>query len=209
MSKLILVRHGETEKNTQGLLHDSFDQEVLNSKGRQQIRVTAKHLTSFNLDLIFSSKESRAVESSLILSKELVIPFQEIEGLHERNWGKLSGKPWSDIKRILDPMGLDERYAYLPPGGESWQRFERRLNQAVKHLVSNSSDKSIVVVTHGGAIRALMPFLLSVPKEESFKYDPDNASVTIFNVISPNQYENVVVNSTSHLPDKLKTVRVN
>lgn len=199
MSKLILVRHGETEKNTQGLLHDSFDQEVLNSKGRQQIKSTAKYLASLTPDLIFSSKERRAVESGEILSKELIIPFQEIEDLHERNWGKLSGKPWSDIKKILDPMGLAERYTYIPPEGESWQKFEQRLIQAIKNLVSSHLNKNIVVVTHGGAIRALMPFLLNVPKEESFKYDPDNASATIFEVVSPSQYKSVIINSTSHL----------
>jgi broad specificity phosphatase PhoE len=207
MSKLIFVRHGETEKNSKGLLHDSFDEEVLNLKGRRQIKAIAKYLKSFDPDLIFSSKEKRAIESGKILSKELAITAKEVEGLQERNWGKLSGKPWSDIKMILDPMNLEERYTYTSTNGESWQEFEQRLIKAIKSLINSYPNKNIVVITHGGAIRALMPFLLNVPKEESLKYDFDNASVTVFEVISPNKYKNIVINSTDNLPGELKSIK--
>ena len=54
------------------------------------------------------------------------------------------------------------------------------------------------MVTHGGAIRALLPFLLDVPKEESFKYDPENASITIFDY-SDNNFTKVMINDASHL----------
>jgi len=43
-----------------------------------------------------------------------------------------------------------------------------------------------------------MPFLLDVSKEESFSYDPDNASMTIFD-FDGNAFIKVVVNDTSHL----------
>lgn len=57
-----------------------------------------------------------------------------------------------------------------------------------------------MVVSHGGAIRALMPHLLGVPKEESFKYDPDNASLAIFEYDGDN-FIKKTVNDTSHLND--------
>ena len=157
--------------------------------------------------MIFSSKEKRAIESGKILSKELAITAKEVEGLQERNWGKLSGKPWSDIKMILDPMNLEERYTYTSTNGESWQEFEQRLIKAIKSLINSYPNKNIVVITHGGAISALMPFLLNVPKEESLKYDFDNASVTVFEVISPNKYKNIVINSTDNLPGELKSIK--
>jgi len=207
MSKLIFVRHGETEKNTKGVLHDSFDQEMLNSKGRQQIKVTAAYLKQFNPMLIFSSKEKRAIESGEILSKELAIPFEKVGNLHERNWGKLSGKPWFDIKAILGPMTLEKRYNFVPQGGESWKTFETRLINAVKKIVTDNPNKSLAIVTHGGAIRALMPFLLGAHKEESFKHDPDNASVTVFEVLSPDRYKSITINNTDFLPEELKTVK--
>mgnify|MGYP001597684081 CR=1 FL=1 len=54
----------------------------------------------------------------------------------------------------------------------------------------------------GGAIRALMPFLLGVPKEESYAYDPDNASLTIFD-FDENRFTQVAINDTSHVTTAL------
>lgn len=198
MTKLILVRHGETAKNVKGKLHGYDDPEVLNDVGRRQIEKTANKLKEFNPTIIYCSKEKRAIQSAEILSKELGISFEPIKGMQERNWGIYSGKPWSEVQVVLDPMTLDERYNYVPPQGESWKEFEERLVGAVEQVLRENKDKSIVMVTHGGAIRALMPHLLSVPKEESFKYDPANASITMFEH-NNDVFSKVMVDDISHL----------
>lgn len=188
MSQLVLVRHGETAKNSQGILHTSFDNETLNTKGISQINQAAKYLSTYKLNCLFSSKEKRAIESAVILSEKLDIPFSEVTNLHERNWGDLSGKPWSEIRAILDSLSFNERFTYRPPNGETWQEFEYRLVETIKKLVIRNKGKNLAVVTHGGAIRALMPFLRNLPKEESFNYDPHNASIAVFEILSPDKY---------------------
>lgn len=198
MGKLILIRHGETNKNVSNSLHASGDPETLNGKGTEQIELTADKLTTYSPSKVYSSKERRALESAKILSDSLKIPFEEIEGMEERNWGVFTGKPWEEVKKVLDPMTLDERFTYVPQGGESWKTFETRLIGAIKKITIENQGKTVIVVTHGGAIRALMPFLLGVPKEESFKYDPDNASLTIFD-FDEGGFKKVAVNDTSHL----------
>jgi len=197
-TKLILVRHGETEKNVSGKLHSSSDPEVLNKKGRNQMETTAKYLLSFKSWIIYGSKEKRANESAEIIAKVCKVPMKLIDGMQERDWGDFSGKSWDEIKKVLDPMSLEERYTYIPPKGESWKEFEERLIKTVNHILRENENKTVVVVTHGGAIRALMPYLLGVPKEESFKYDPDNASLTIFDY-SKGKFKNKKINDTSHL----------
>jgi len=181
MGRLILIRHGETVKNITSILHTADDPEVLDAVGRQQITAAAQKLSILSPDIIYSSEEKRAVESAEILSRILHIPYETITGLQERSWGIYSGKPWPEVKALLDTMNIEERYNYIPSGGESWKTFATRLISAVTGLVKSHPDKTVIVVTHGGAIRALMPFLLNVPREESFKYDPANASYTIFN----------------------------
>ena len=180
MTKLILIRHGETDKNVNNSLHTTNDSESLNSNGIEQIRFTANKLISLSPSKIYSSKERRAIESANILSESLKVPFELINGMEERNWGIFTGKPWDEVKKILDPMTLDERYNYVPPNGESWKTFATRLISAIKKIVDTNSEQTIVVVTHGGAIRALIPYLLNIPREESFKYNPDNASIFLF-----------------------------
>lgn len=201
MEKLILIRHGETNKNVKNRLHASDDPETLNEIGRVQIQKTAEALKQYSPSKIFSSKETRAIESAEIIAKQLAIPTEKVEGLQERNWGAFTGKPWEEVKKVLDPMTLEERYDYVPPNGESWRIFENRLIEAIKTILESNQGETIAVVTHGGAIRALMPFLLNVSKQESFKYDPDNASLTIM-AISGEGFQPVMVNDTTHLSDK-------
>lgn len=184
MTKLILLRHGETNKNLDNTLHSIDDDAELNETGILQIEEVAQELKDYLPDIVYSSREKRSLESARILTQALGIPMLELDNIHERNWGKFTGQPWSEVEKILNPMNLDERYNYLPPGGESWKEFEERLTHAVKEVVIENQDKVVLIVTHGGAIRALMPYLLGKPKEESFKYDPKNASFVVF------EYEN-------------------
>jgi len=196
--KIFLIRHGETEKNASNILHGKGDIERLNETGKQQIEKTAEILKAKNISKVFCSKETRAKESASILSNILECPSITIDGLEERNWGIYSNRPWSDVKEILDPMTLDERYTYTPQEGESWKSFEERLICAINNSIKESEGENIVILTHGGAIRALMPYLLGVSKEESFKYDPQNASITEFEYID-GSFKNIRIDDISHL----------
>ena len=198
MAKLILVRHGETNKNINNRLHASDDPESLNDRGIKQIEETAQKLKSFLPIKIFTSKENRAIESTKIISNFLQIPFKKIDGMQERNWGVFTGKPWEEVKMVLDPMTLEERYNYEPSGGESWETFETRLISAIKKIIENNPETNIVVVTHGGAVRALMPFLLGVPKEESFNHYPKNSSLTVFD-FNGESFTKVLIDDVNHL----------
>ena len=57
--------------------------------------------------------------------------------------------------------------------------------------------ESVVVIAHGGTLRALMPIIKDEPKETSFKHDFLNASVAIFDC-DREQYTAVVENDVSN-----------
>lgn len=198
MERIILVRHGETDVNTQGILHSSDDVEPISDVGINQISLTAEKLRELKPKIVYSSKEVRAIQSGQLIAKILGIKFETVDGLQERNWGELSGQSWVSVKKILESMSLEERYTYIPPNGESWQKFEQRLIWTISKLIGDNKDETIAVVTHGGAIRALMPYFLSAPKEESFKYNPDNASITVFDG-NDGVFSQVAINDTNHL----------
>ena len=200
MNRIILVRHGETATNVKNVLHKYGDPNNLTEKGKRQIQETGNKLKELSCSVLYASNEIRALQSAEIISKicnTLVIP---LTGMGERNWGDYSGKPWSEIKTILDPLSLDQRYEFVPPQGESWKDFEHRLISNIKQVNTDNSNVVIGIVTHGGSIRTLMPYLLSAPKEESFKYDPKNASISIFD-FNDNTIIPILIDDTSHLSD--------
>lgn len=198
MTTLIFIRHGETAINTRGKLHRLNDEEPLSTIGQKQIETTAKALTQYHVDKVYSSKEKRALQSAILIATKLNLTFEEIENLHERDWGEFSGKEWREVEKILSPLTLNERYTFKPPNGESWQEAEERLITSLHTIIENNENKTVVIVTHGGSIRTLMPYLLDAPKEESFKYNPQNASLTIFDY-DGKKFIKKLVDDISHL----------
>lgn len=197
---LVLIRHGETTTNVKNLLHKFGDPDKLTDKGKKQIELTASKLKELGLEVLYASNEARAFETAEIIGHTCNLEVKVLDGMEERNWGDLSGKPWSEISPILNPMTLEERYNYIPPKGESWKVFEQRLITSVKNAIQANTSKVVGIVTHGGSIRALMPYLLNVSKEESFKYDPRNASISTFE-FRDNNITMISVDDVTHLED--------
>jgi alpha-ribazole phosphatase len=200
MTELILVRHGETETNVQGKIHKFSDTETLTPEGIEQIEKTSEALRKLKAVSIYCSKEKRAIQSARIVSRNLNIPLTKIDGLEERNWGDFAGLSFQEIKQKagMDNMSFLERYTFHPPHGESWKETEERLLETLNKILSQNEGKTIILVTHGGSIRIYMPTLLDVNKEESYKYDPDNASISVFDY-KDGKFTKIVYNDTSHL----------
>ena len=193
----MFIRHAETEVNTRGVTHGKTDDAQLTEVGKEQARKVAKICVDGGVTTIYSSPANRAQETAEFIAKDDNLPLHTLEELHERDWGGWSGRPWSDIQNVLDPMSLDERFNFVPPGGESWKQMEVRLQQALDHIAATKED-CVAVVLHGGTLRALMPVLNNHAKDSSFKYEFGNASITVY------EYQNgtwrpILINDTTHL----------
>ncbi|MBI2008289.1 histidine phosphatase family protein [Candidatus Amesbacteria bacterium] len=194
--KLIFVRHGETNKNIGNITHHTGDPTQLNDVGNDQIKKTAKYLAKFSLKSVYSSPEKRTIQSAEIIAQTFKIKAIILDEFKERNWGDWEGKPWEEIKKILDPMTLIERFTFVPPGGESWEQMEKRILSGLQSMINNNKDS--VIVTHAGTLRGLMPILKKEPRENSFKYDFKNASITIFE-FHTGTFVSITENSIRHL----------
>lgn len=196
LPKLLLIRHGQTALNVQGRVHNQQDSAGLDEIGRWQASRLVEVCRGYGVRSILASPEARALETAQIIADGLGMPLQCSEALRERNWGQWSGLPWSQIHERLKPMSLEERFTFVPPGGESWQQMEQRLLGCVEAWRGLSD--SVAVVAHGGLLRALIPLLLNEPRKSSFRYDLENASVSVFGVTGEG-FEVVGLNEVGHL----------
>lgn len=149
MTDLYLVRHGETDWNRQRRIQGLTDI-PLNDTGREQARATGILLTRRPITRIVSSPLGRALETAQIIATQLGLGEPELHpDLVERNYGEAEGLDFREIDRLY-PAGVDV------PGRESRDEVAARVVPALQGLAAQHPGESIVVVSHGGAIRAAL-----------------------------------------------------
>lgn len=149
MTDLYLVRHGETDWNRQRRIQGRTDI-PLNDTGREQARLTGMLLTRRPIDRVVASPLGRARETAQIIAGELGLPEPELhDALVERDYGAAEGLTYHQI---------DSRYpeGTRVPGRETREEVAARIIPALLALADAHTGESLVVVSHGGAIRAAL-----------------------------------------------------
>jgi broad specificity phosphatase PhoE len=149
MTDLYLVRHGETDWNRERRIQGLTDI-PLNETGRAQARATGMLLTRRRWDAIFSSPLDRARETASIIAAEVGLAEPTlIDALVERNYGQAEGMDWLEVERRF-PHGT------VVPGRESREQVGARVIPALMELAAERPGEALLVVSHGGAIRAVL-----------------------------------------------------
>lgn len=173
---IILIRHGETPLNRARILQPPDT--PLSDLGLAQAGAMAQRLSAEPIDRIVSSDMTRAAQTAAALGEALNLPVQHTDVLHERSFGDLRGKKFSELG--FDPMAPD----YAPPNGESWPAFYERVSRAFDYVIEQAlqSEQTLAVVSHGLVIREMIRRHLQsdAPPERL-----ENTSVTMFDRRAP------------------------
>ena len=150
MTRLYLVRHGETDWNRQRRIQGRTDI-PLNDTGRDQALMTGHRLAAFGAwDGLSASPLSRARETAAIIGREIGLGDPDlVPALVERDYGEAEGMDWLEVERRY-PDGM------AVPGRESRHDVADRVVPALVELAIARPDAMLVVVSHGGAIRAIL-----------------------------------------------------
>jgi 2,3-bisphosphoglycerate-dependent phosphoglycerate mutase len=188
MSFLILIRHGKSEWNEQGLWTGLTDS-PLSAKGREEARQIAERLKGFKIDAAFSSSLSRAKETLAIVLKEInqKPPVKESSALNERDYGVFTGKNKWAIKMLVGPeefKKIRRSWDYPIAKGESLKMvyarvvpyFEKEIQPKLK------SGKNVLVSAHGNSLRALVKFLEKIPDEKIAEVEIETGEAWIYEI---------------------------
>lgn len=165
---LLLVRHGQSTWNAEGRWQGSADA-PLSALGRRQARAASGRLGA--VDVLVASDLERAVRTALLIGEELGVGPVIIEpGLRERDVGDWTGCTRAEIAERW-PVELAAFQAggtttgdVQPPGGEALALVVDRAVSAL-HRVADAvgAGSDVVVISHGGVIRALERHLGRTP----------------------------------------------
>ena len=157
MTKLLLIRHGQSEWNAMGRWQGKANP-PLTDLGKEQALLAAKKLPDFSI--LASSDLVRAKETAEIFAaahnKETADIFIEPQ-VQERDAGEFSGLTRAEIDKKFPGYLAQNKW---PPGWEPDDVLITRLRKGLGRIVASSIETdSIVVVTHGGCIYALESLL--------------------------------------------------
>ncbi|CAN5315547.1 histidine phosphatase family protein [soil metagenome] len=160
MTTLYIVRHGETEWNTQKLLQGHTDS-PLTEKGIEQAKESAAHFKTLTFDAAFSSDLLRAKRTAEFIALEHNLVVTTTNLMRERNFGKYEGRLVSEFRADLREMITDlseaeKRNFKLTDDMESDEEVISRLLTFLRQTALAYDGKNVLIVTHSGVIRLLL-----------------------------------------------------
>ncbi len=159
--KIILVRHGQTDCNRDGINMGRKIDVSINETGRVQMEQIIPEIRGFNPEVIISSPMKRTSESAEIMKEVLKIPIEFDDRIVEIDMGSISGKSREEAASLMS-LSLKQaiyqyrkgQYDYTPFGGESADNTSERANSFFKDLAQRE-ERCVIVVSHGALVRLL------------------------------------------------------
>jgi broad specificity phosphatase PhoE len=201
LTRLLLVRHGETDWNAAQRWQGHTDT-PLSVLGRRQAELLRERLARESIAAAYASDLSRAWDTATIALTGRDVPLVARPGLREIHLGEWQGLTTPEIE-LRWPGQLARYFAAAdanarPPGGESRQEMQARVAGAILEIVAAHPEGQVLIVSHGGALRGVACWAIEAPTRSSNRFEVDNCAVSILEV-RPSRPLLVRWNDTSHL----------
>ena len=201
--RIYFVRHGQTTWNAEFKFQGHTDV-PLSRIGIQQAEFLARRLESYKITAFYASDLTRAITTAEILAQPHKLPVMPMQELREVNFGRWEGKVFT--QEVKDELIKSDKNWWNSPfdgsgsKGESFSQMSARVNEAVRSIVERHlDDQEIVIVSHGGVIRAIIALVLGMNLVSYWRLRLDNACLTIVDYNSPDWGTLVLFNDLSHL----------
>lgn len=170
--KMYIIRHGQTPWNARKCLQGRSDVD-LNENRIYLAELTGKALRDVTFDMAFTSPLIRAKHTAQCILAGRKVPIIEDERLIEISFGIYEGCCYAEENRQV-PQQWIENFFHAPqdyvaaPGGESLDDVEKRTRNFMEDICSRKElqDKTILVSTHGCALRGLLNSIRESNRED-------------------------------------------
>lgn len=188
MAYLVLVRHGLSEYNKQGLWA-GWDDPALTKEGLEEAKRAGNALRDIQFDRAFTSVLKRAKDT---LTEILMIlnqhpPVIENQALNERNYGDFTRKNKWEVKEQLGEeefQKLRRSWDYPIPNGESLKQvFERVIPYFEEEIFPQLiQGKNIIISSSGNTLRALVKYLENIPDDTIASLEIGTGEVYVYTI---------------------------
>ncbi len=200
MSRLLLVRHGDTESNSRERYWGHSDIK-LSAAGLGQAEKLRDRLAAEKIDTIYSSELQRASLTAKTIASRHQLDVITCAELREISFGKVEGLTFAEVSRLYPELtkswvswSLQMRF----PNGESVGELNRRVSKFLDRLEKHAPDETILIVAHAGPLRLLVCRLLGMKLQHWRQIRISLASLSIVETHSQGTVLSLL-NDVSHL----------
>ena len=204
VTKICLVRHGETNWNAEGRIQGQLDI-PLSEVGLAQARAVARALARESFDVIYASDLMRVTQTAEPAATRLALPVRLNPALRERHYGIFETLTYDDAK-VRHP----EHFARFKAreadfdfvSGESLRAFSERAIACFTEIVNAHVGKQILIFTHGGVLEMIYRHVNRLTLSSARDFDLPNAALNWIEVTG--ERSNILVwGDTGHLEGAL------
>jgi alpha-ribazole phosphatase len=179
-----MIRHAIVEENARAMLYGTMDVALCPESLVAQVpqyRRLAAHLPRPASWVVTPLSRTRRTAEALMKAGYPAAPLAVEPDLMEQHLGEWQGLAHAALPPLLQlpahafwPLGGEER----PPGGESMAEVIARVGPAMERLAEAHDDEDVVIVSHGGAIRAVVAHALGITADNALHLSVQNISLT-------------------------------
>jgi len=197
MERLILVRHGESEHNTGGVLSGQIDAELTEEGVRQAEKVAERLAEEEDIDTVYSSDLERARKTAEHIAEGSGVELEETDKLRERTFGIYDSE--SPEKRREELDSGDKLDDWRPEDGENLRDVKDRALEAVDEIEESHGGETVAIVAHAWTNRAIITGLLESGSGHAHQITQDNTCINVFEKEEFRGWRLRSVNDVQHL----------
>ncbi len=203
MTRLLLVRHGETTWNDEARYQGQEDI-PLSARGWMEAECLAERLASESINAIYASDLARARDTAQVVARRIAKSLTLEPRLREANLGEWQGLTYAEVRRryFRDTDPLPAYFIDTPPlGGESLRQLQTRVMSTIESIAAQHADESVLIVTHGGCLKMLLCTWLGIELSAYWQLRFDSASISEVSLYPMGAIVSQL-NDTAHLREK-------
>jgi broad specificity phosphatase PhoE len=179
MTRLILIRHGETDWNVEGRWQGHADV-PLNPRGHRQAEEIARTLSGTRLDALYTSDLERTLQTAAPLARNQQLQIKIDPRLREIDQGEWQGLLVSEIQIRYAKEFRQRRENPLevaPPGGETALQVRERVLAAVQDILDAHPGQTVALISHGFALAVIRAYFQDIPIGKVWDLVPGNGEI--------------------------------
>jgi len=181
MTEILLVRHGETEWNADGIFRGRADVD-LNEKGIVQAKLLGKYLSNSRLEAVYSSPLQRALLTAEVIAGKHSLDVWTEPALIDLDYGEWQGMSLTEVKKIYKDLYI--KWEKTPesvkfPGGESLDDVKNRAAVTIKKIIRKHKG-SVVLVSHRVVNKVLICTMLGLDISHFWKIRQETCGMSSF-----------------------------